>query len=64
MYTYIYIVYLCSKSLSKLTATNNLTQPLKMTSEMVETSWARIQYFLHHLDPDVRKITRKLERLH
>ena len=41
-----------------------LTQPLKVTNEMVESGWASMKHFLHHLDPDVRKITRRLELLH
>ena len=34
-----------------------------MTSEMVEIAWASMTHFLHHLDPDIRKITKRLERL-
>ena len=34
---------------------SHLTQLLKITSEMVEITSASIKYFLHHLDPDVRK---------
>ena len=45
------------------THSNNLTQPLRMTSKMVENTWATIGYFLHHLDLDIRKKTR-LECLH
>ena len=36
----------------KLIATNHLTQPLKMTSEMIENTWASMEYFLHHLHQD------------
>ena len=35
-----------------------------MTSEMVESTWACIGFFLQHLDPDIRKITRRLVHLH
>ena len=45
-------------------ATNNLTQHLKTTSEMVESAWAPIVHFFYHLDSDIRKITLRLERLH
>ena len=30
---------------------------------MVESAWASIGYYLHYLVPDIRKITRRLERL-
>ena len=40
-----------------------LTLPLKMTSEMVESTWANIEYSLLHLDPDIR-ITRRLKHLY
>ena len=46
-----------------LTTTNNQTQPLNMTSEMVKSVWVSIGHFLLHLDPDIRKIIR-LEHLH
>ena len=45
----------------KLTATNNLTQPPKMTSEMVESTLANIGFFLYQLDPEVRRLMRRLE---
>ena len=35
-----------------------------MTREMVESARVSMGYFLHHLDPDIRKVTRRLERLH
>ena len=35
-----------------------------MTKEMVESAWAKIGYFLNQLDPDIRRLMRKLERLH
>ena len=31
---------------------------------MVESAWAAIGYFLLHLDPDIRRIARRLEHLH
>ena len=35
-----------------------------MTKTMVENSWAEnMGHFLYHLDPDTRKITRRLEKL-
>ena len=34
-----------------------------MTSEMVESAWANIGGFLH-LDPEIRRIVRRFERLH
>ena len=34
-----------------------LTQPLRKTSEMVESVWASMGYFLDDLDPNMRKIT-------
>ena len=36
----------------KLTATNDLTQPPKMTSEMIKSAWANKGFFLYQLDPD------------
>ena len=36
----------------------------QLISTIVERVWARMGYFLHHLDPDIRKMIRKLERLH
>ena len=35
-----------------------------MTSEMVESTWATIGYFLYQLDPDIRRVVRRLEYLH
>ena len=35
-----------------------------MISEMVESAWANIGFFLPHLDPEIRRIVRRLERLH
>ena len=34
-----------------------------MTSEMVEGTWANIGVFLHNLNPEMRRIVRRLERL-
>ena len=60
---------------SKQNATNNknsknsnsqikTTLPLVMTKSMVESAWAEdMGQFLYHLDPNTRKITRKLEKL-
>ena len=31
---------------------------------MVERAWASMGHFLHHLDPNIRKITRRLDSLH
>ena len=31
----------------KLTAATNLSQPPKMTSEMLDSAWDNIGYFLH-----------------
>ena len=47
----------------KIIQTNNLTLPLKMTSEMVESAWANIGFFLHHFDLEIRIIVRFV-RLH
>ena len=44
-------------------ATNNI-KPLRTTSKMVESTWSSMESFLHHLDPDIRKITKRLERHH
>ena len=44
--------------------TNNLTLPVTMTSEMVKSAWANIGFFLHHLDPEIQRIVRRLEHLH
>ena len=44
--------------------TNNLTIPPKMTSDKVESDWANIGGGLHHLIPEIRRIVRRLERLH
>ena len=46
------------------THSNNLRQPLKMTTKMVERAWANIQYFFHDFDPDTRRIAKRLKRLH
>ena len=35
-----------------------------MTSKMVESVWVSMVYIRHYLDPDIRKITRKLANLH
>ncbi len=35
-----------------------------MTSEMVKSAWANIGFFLYQLDPEVRRLVRRLERLH
>ena len=37
---------------------------MRMTSEMLENAWATMGYILHHRDPDIRKIARRLEHLH
>ena len=37
------------------------TQTLKVTSEIVQSSWVSMEQFLHHVDPDIRKIIRKFE---
>ena len=39
---------------------NNLTETPKMTSEMVESTWASICYFLQFLDPDITKMAKGL----
>ena len=39
---------------TKLTATNNLTRPQKMTSEMVESVWVNVGFFLYQLDSNVK----------
>ena len=44
--------------------TNKLTLLPKMTSEMVESAWANMGGFLHHLDPEIRRIVRRFECLH
>ena len=46
----------------KLTTSNNLTQPQNLTIEMIENTWASMGYFLHHLEPDIRNVTRRLGR--
>ena len=48
----------------KLIATNDLTQPPEMDSEMVESSWTNIGFFLYQLNLEVRRLGRRLERLH
>ena len=35
-----------------------------MTSEMVERAWTNIGFFLYQLNPDVRRLVRRLECLH
>ena len=45
------------------TPNNKQTQPLRMTSEMVESARASTGLCFHHLDLDIRKIIR-FERLH
>ena len=42
---------------------NNETELRGTTSEMLESAWARMEHFLHHLVLDIRKIIR-LECLH
>ena len=44
-----------------LLPTNDLTRPLKMTSEMVESAWANIESFLNQLKPEVRRLVRRRE---
>ena len=51
IYIYIYMVYLGS---------NNLTQPTKMTNEMVDSAWPSVGYFAHQVDPDRKRIARRL----
>ena len=46
-----------------VTATNDLTRPSKMTSKAVENTWANIGFFLHQLDPEVRRLVRRVECL-
>ena len=48
----------------KFTATNDLTQPLKMTSEMVESASANIRFSLYQLDLDIRRLVGRPECLH
>ena len=35
-----------------------------MTSKMVESAWAAIGFFLYQLDPEVRRLVRRVEHLH
>ena len=35
-----------------------------MTKEIVESAWANIGFFLHHLDPEIRRKVRRLECPH
>ena len=35
-----------------------------MTNKMVESAWANIVFFLHHLDSEIGRIVRRLEHLH
>ena len=35
-----------------------------MTSEMDKSASADMGYFLHYLNPDIRKITKRLEHIH
>ena len=44
--------------------TNNLILSPKMIREMVESAWANIVFFLHHLDPEIGRRVRRLKRLH
>ena len=48
----------------KLNSTNDLTRPPKMTSKIIESSWANLGLFLYHLDPDIRRLVRRIGRLH
>ena len=48
----------------KLTATNDLTRPSKITSEMIESTGANIGFFFYQLDSEERRLVRRLERLH
>ena len=41
-----------------------LTLPPKMTSVVVKSAWPSKRNFLHHLDPEIRKMARRNERLH
>ena len=36
----------------------------KMTSEMVESAWANIGFFIYQHDPKVRRLVRRFEHLH
>ena len=55
---------LLAQALSNFSLVNYLTLPPKMTSEMVESAWANIGFFFHHLDPEIPRIVRRLEHLH
>ena len=35
-----------------------------MTSNMVESAWANVGFFLYQLDPEVRRLVRRLECFH
>ena len=47
----------------KLTATSNHKEHPKNISKMAESAWASMGHFLHHIDPETRKITGRLESL-
>ena len=44
--------------------TNYLTRVPKITSEMLESAWANIRFFRYQIDPELRRLVRRLERLH
>ena len=54
--SHLWIKLVTKKPYISPSATNNLTQSLKMTSEMVESPQANIGFFLYQLDLDVRKL--------
>ena len=48
----------------KFTATNDVTPLPKMTTKMMESTWANIGFFLYQHDPDIRRLVRRLECLY
>ena len=66
-YIYIYIykkILQIFKTVKSQTVNEKTTIPLLTIKSMVESPWTEdMGQFLYHLDPDTRKITRRLERI-
>ena len=49
---------------SGIAVSTQTTRPLMTTKSMVESAWTEdMGQFLYHLDPDTRKITKRLEKI-
>ena len=51
-------------NLNKIHSSKRSYTTPKLIGEMVECTGANIGYFIYQLDPDVRRLVKRLERLH